>query len=50
MLRKSKEQERLVIRNNSLRYDETIRKNKRLERDLKGRMAQEVRLGKENYK
>ena len=39
-----------MIRNNSIRYDQTINKNKKLEQELKERMVKEARKDKENYK
>ncbi len=39
MIKKSKEQERLAIRNNSIKYDETIKKNKQLEKELKAKLV-----------
>jgi len=50
MLKKSREHERLVIKNNSMRYDQTINKNRKLEQELKERLVKEARKDKENYK
>lgn len=50
MLKKNKQEDRLVIRNNSLRYDQTIRKNRKLELELREKLVKEVRKDKENYK
>jgi len=50
MLRKTKEHERLVIRNNSIRYDETISKNRRNDKNTKEGMVRQARKNKENYK
>jgi len=50
MLKKSREHERLVIKNNSIRYDQTINKNRKLEQELKERLVKEARKDKENYK
>ena len=50
MLRKSKEKEREVIKNNSLRYERTIQKNKLDDHQRKIKLVQQLRLDKENYK
>lgn len=43
MLKKSREKERLVIRNNSLLYDQTIKKNKKTDLELKEKLVKEMR-------
>jgi hypothetical protein len=50
MLRRSKEKERCMIRNSSLRYDETIKKNRKLDLEIKERLVKEMKKEKENYK
>jgi len=49
-MKKSKEEERNLIRNNSLRYNLTIKKNKEIEQELKQKLVKEMKKEKENYK
>lgn len=50
MLRKSREKERSIIRDNSLRYDQTIKKNRLLEKEIKEKLVRDMKKEKENYK
>lgn len=49
-MKKNKENERLVIKNNSIQYDEAIKKNKRLEIQKKQQLVKEMKQQKEKYK
>jgi hypothetical protein len=49
-MRKSKEEERNLIRNNSLRYSLAIKRNKEAEKEMKQKIVKEIKQEKENYK
>lgn len=50
MLKKSREKERSIIRNNSIIYDSTIKKNRQLQQEIKEKLVRDMRKEKENYK
>jgi hypothetical protein len=49
-LRKNKENERMIVKNNSQQYDEAIRKNRKVELEKKGQLVKEVKQEKQHFK